>query len=247
VSRLVASELLKLRTTRTSFGIVGAAIGLMALIVAAVAAAASFGPADRPGLDLLDVGIFASYFALILGVLAVSTEFRHGTITPTLLATPNRTRVVLAKLIAHAVAGLLFGLAAYGLISLLLFPILAARGVDSGIDTGTAVEMIVGGSLAAALTAAIGVGVGAIVRNQVGAVVAVLVYLFMIEPLLSAVPGLVEPIEKYGLHGGISALSASPTDSSALGQVGGGLLMLAIAGVLLAIGIATLRARDVTA
>ncbi len=246
MSRLVAGELLKLRTTRTFFGVVGAAIGLMVLIAAAAAAAANFAPEDRPGLDLLDVGIFASYFALIIGVLAVSTEFRHGTITPTLLATPNRARVVLAKLIAHAIAGLLFGLAAYGLISLLLFPILAVRGVDSGIDTGTAVEMIVGGSLAAALTAAIGVGVGAIVRNQVGAVVAVVVYLFMIEPLLSAVPGLAEPIEKYGLHGGISALSASPTDSG-LGQVGGGLLMLAIAAVLLAIGIAILRARDVTA
>jgi ABC-2 type transport system permease protein len=246
MSRLIASELLKLRTTRTFLGVLGIALGLMVLISATAAAAANFGPADRPGLDLLDVGIFASYFALVLGVLAVSTEFRHGTITPTLLAAPNRARLVVAKLVAHAIAGLSFGLAAYGAIALLLFPILAARGIDSGIDTGTAVEMIVGGSLAAALTAALGVGVGAIVRNQVGAVIAVLVYLFMVEPLLSAVPGLAEPIEKYGLHGGISALSASPTDSG-LGQVGGGLLMLAIAGVLLAIGVAIMRARDVTA
>jgi len=248
MSRLVASELLKLRTTRTFFGITGAALGLMALISAAAAAFGSFGPNDRPGVDLLDVASLTPYFALLLGVLAVSTEFRHGTITPTLLTAPNRAGLVLAKLIAHAVAGLLFGLAAYGLTALLPLSILSARGIDSGLDTGAAIEMIVGGSIAAALLAAVGVGVGAIVRNQVGAVIVVLGYLFMVEPLLTAIPTLAGPIEDYGLHSAIAALAASTGNGgAALGQVSGGLLLLGYAAALTALGIAVLRERDVTA
>jgi ABC-2 type transport system permease protein len=248
VSAAIRSELLKLRTTRTFFGIVGAALLIVGLIAAAAAAAGDFGRGDRPGVDLLDVGTVAPYFALILGVLAVSTEFRHGTITPTLLAIPSRGRLVGAKLLAHLGAGALFGLAAYGLAAALALPILSARGVDTGLTADQAFEMIAGGTAATALATAFGVGVGAVVRNQVGAVIAVLVYLFMGEPLLMLIPSVGPAIEDYGLHSVLASLAASPGESSdELSQVTGGLLLAGYVAVLIAAGVALLRNRDVTA
>ena len=41
-------------------------------------------------------------FTLLLGILAVTSEFRHGTITPSLLVVPNRTTLMLAKLVGRA-------------------------------------------------------------------------------------------------------------------------------------------------
>ena len=132
MSRLVRSELLKLRTTRTFLGITLAALGLIALAAGVGAAASTYGPSDpSPGRDLLEAGGIAQPFALVLGVLAVSTEFRHGTITPSLLTVPRRARLVVAKLIAHGVAGLVLGLVAFGLAAALAFPILSARGISS--------------------------------------------------------------------------------------------------------------------
>jgi ABC-2 type transport system permease protein len=49
---------------------------------------------------------------------------------------------------------------------------------------------VAGGTAATALFAALGVGLGAIVRNQVGAIVGALAYLFAIEPLIAIAPSL---------------------------------------------------------
>ena len=57
-------------------------------------------PNRPPGPDLLGIAGLSQLFTLVLGILAVSTEFRHGTITPSLLVVPDRTRLVLAKLAA---------------------------------------------------------------------------------------------------------------------------------------------------
>ena len=52
---------------------------------------------------------FGYVFALVLGVLVIGTEFRHQTVTPTFLGTPRRARLVLAKWLASALFGLLYG------------------------------------------------------------------------------------------------------------------------------------------
>lgn len=247
MSRLIRSELLKLRTTRTFLGITLAALGLIALIAGAGAAAGSWGADDpSPGRDLLEVGGLAQLFALVLGVLSVSTEFRHGTITPSLLTVPRRAQLVLAKLAAHGVAGLVLGLVAYGLAALLVFPILSARDVSSGVSLGTAVELIAGGLVCVTLLAAIGVGVGAIVRNQVGAVMVALGWWIVVEPLLATIPKVGDSIAKYGIDGAVNAASASSVADPELGQLAGGLLLVAYAAIFAAAGIAVLKQRDVT-
>ena len=110
MTRLVTAEIFKLRTTRTFYGIVGGALGLVLVIVVVASATATWNPGDTPLRDLLGISGFAQVFALVLGILALTSEFRHGTITPSLLTIPNRTRLILAKLIAVAAAlGIIVG------------------------------------------------------------------------------------------------------------------------------------------
>lgn len=247
MSNAIRSELLKLRTTRTFLGIVIATLALVALIAGAQAAADSFDSDSVPGIDLLDTAGLAQPFALVLGLLAVTTEFRHGTITPTLLATPDRMRLMVAKLSAHVTAGLVLGIVAYALAAILMSIILPLRDISTGLSFGDGTEQVVGGVVCIALLAAIGVGVGAVIRNQVGAVIGGLAWFFMIEPLLTAIPKVGDWIGDYGIGGAVAAVSASQFDGGAeISQLAGGLLLLGYA-VLFAVGGAVMmRRRDVT-
>jgi ABC-2 type transport system permease protein len=178
----------------------------------------------------------------------VSTEYRHGTITPSLLVVPDRARLVLAKLAAHLVAGLLIGALAYGLCAVLVLPILNERNVDTALEGSELVKIIVGGSIAAALFAALGVGLGALVRNQVGAIVGALAYVFVIEPLVGIIPGVDDIVAKWGLGGLSDGLAAGTSDSDVdlFGQVPAGLIFAGYVAVFLVAGIYLMRRRDVT-
>jgi len=248
MTRLVGAEVFKLRTTRTFYGLTLGALGLIVLITAIGAIAGDFKHERSPGVDLLGIGGVTQIFTLVLGLLAVSTEFRHGTITPSLLVTPDRTRLVVAKLAAHLLAGLLIGVLGFAACAALGLGILSARDIATGVDSSKVVEIIVGGGIAAALFAALGVGVGALVRNQVGAIVGSLAYMFVAEPLLGIIPGLDDAISKYGLGGVSDGLAATSTSSSdnVLHQLPAGLLFAAYALVFLVAGTLLMRRRDVT-
>ena len=116
-------------------------------------------------------------------------EFRHGTITPSLLVVPNRVRLMLAKL----VAALLDRAGARAVSTGLIIVIVAAVRLGPRLRhrRATSSQLFVGGALDRALYAALGVGLGALVRNQVGAIVGALVYVFVLEPALGrrAEPG----------------------------------------------------------
>jgi ABC-2 type transport system permease protein len=248
MSDAIRSELLKLRTTRTFLGIVIATLALVALIAGAQAAADSFDRGSVPGVDLLDTAGLAQPFALVLGLLAVTTEFRHGTITPTLLATPDRMRLMVAKLSAHVTAGLVLGIVAYALAAILMSIILPLRDVSTGLSFGDGTEQVIGGVVCIALLAAIGVGVGAVIRNQVGAVIGGLAWFFMIEPLLTAIPKVGDWIGDYGIGGAVSAVSASQFEGGAeISQVAGGLLLLGYAVLFAIAGAILMRRRDISA
>lgn len=243
----LSSELLKLRTTRTFFALMLSAILLVGTISALGAALGSWKGGVEPGYDLVGIATFVELFTLVLGVLAVSTEFRHGTITPTLLTVPSRGRVVAAKLLAHMLAGLLLGLLVVLLNIVLVEAILSVRGIDSGTSTGDALGWIAGYGAAGALFAGIGVGIGTIVRNQVGALVSALAWLFVVEGLLGLVPGVRDVIASYGLAALSEGLTA-PADrgSDALAQVPAGLVLLGYAVLFAIVGVELLRRRDVT-
>lgn len=247
MNALVASEFLKLRTTRTFFGVTGAGLGIYLLIVILAGSLADYATVDAPLEDLISGASFVALFALVIGILAISTEFRHKTVTPSLIATPDRTQWAISKLLANALAGAIFGLVAVGSSLLIVLLIFSIRGIDAGADVGKVIQIALGSALAAGLLAALGVGLGALVRNQVVAIVVAIVWLFILEPLLAGVvPALDEPLTKYGLGGLLNGVSGTDTSGDALGMLPSALLLALYAVIFLAAGIAMLQRRDVT-
>jgi ABC-2 type transport system permease protein len=247
VSRALAAELFKLRTTRTSWGVTLGSLALVLIISAIAALAGEFQPDDSEA-NLLEIAGLVQIFALVLGILVVATEFRHGTITPSLLAVPDRVRLVLAKLVAALGAGALLGLVAAALCAAIILPVLSARDVDV-IDSSTSevLELIAGNLAASALFAAIGVGLGALIRNQVGAIIGALGWIFLVEPLLGIIPGFDDVISKWFPSGAANAAAGTASSEDALGQVPAGLLLAAYAAAFVAAGIVMIRRRDVSA
>jgi ABC-2 type transport system permease protein len=248
MTRLIGAEMFKLRTTRTFYGLVGGALALVLLIV--ILATATSGKGDVTLRDAIGISGFAQVFALLLGIIAVTSEFRHGTITPSLLIVPDRVKLMLAKLGASLSIGIVLGLAATGLAALIGSLILDARGVASVLAGSDVTKMIVGGTVAAGLYAALGVGVGALVRNQVGAIVGSLVYLFVLENLLTIAKPLRDPVARYGFAGlgnGLTGTGDPTADHPPLDQLPAGLLLAGYCAVILIAGIVLVKRRDVTA
>jgi ABC-2 type transport system permease protein len=248
VSRAISAEFFKLRTTRTSWAVTLGSIGLVVIISLIAALTAEFTEPDTdPGQDLLQIGGLVQIFALVLGILSVATEFRHGTITPSLLAVPDRGRLVAAKVLTGLVAGALLGLVAAGLCAVIVLPLLSSRDIASELDSGEVIELIAGNTAACALYAAIGVGLGSLIRNQVGAIIGALGWIFLVEPLLTLIPGFEDFIARWFPTGAANALAGTATNSDALDQLPAGLLLVVYAALFVAAGLLVLRGRDVSA
>ena len=248
MSRAIAAELFKLRTTRTSWGVTLGSLALVLVISTIAALAGEFSVGDEaPGPDLLEIAGLVQIFALVLGILIVATEFRHGTITPTLLAVPDRVRLVLAKLVAALGAGALLGLVAALVCTAIVFPLLSSRDIDAGGSSGEVLELILGNLAASALFAAIGVGLGALLRNQVGAIIGALGWIFLVEPLLTIIPGFDDVISKWFPSGAANAAAGTASSPDALGQVPAALVLAGYAAAFVAAGIVMVRRRDVSA
>jgi ABC-2 type transport system permease protein len=248
VRRALSSELLKLRTTRTFYALVLSAVLLTSGLSVVAAALGTWRSGETaPGQDLVGFSFFGLAFAFVLGLLAVTTEFRHGTITPTLQAVPGRSRLVAAKVATHVLAGLVLGVLAVTLNLLLAEAVLSIRSIDSGTSAGDVVRWVGGLGLAAALFAGIGVGLGAIVRNQVAALVGGFAWLFVVEPLLGAIPTVGDGVGRFGLGGlsdGLDRFNGRGDD--VLGQLPAALVLAAYVVLFAAVGAALLRRRDVT-
>jgi ABC-2 type transport system permease protein len=184
----VEAELLKIRSTRTTIGL---ALGMIALVLLFALLSGLLTKArDLVGtqdqLGLLSVGSLSGVFSALAGIMLITSEYRYGTIRPTFLVSPRRSRVLAAKLAAGLLAGLALGVAGQALGFGIGVAILDARGIPYAPGTG-ATALLLGGTLAAsALWGAIGVGLGAILRNQVGAIIALLAWGFVAENLLFA-------------------------------------------------------------
>ncbi len=252
MTRLIAAELFKLRTTRTFYGMVLGALGIVLVIVIPVSLIAPFDePGSRPLHDSLAFAGFAQVFSLLLGILSVTSEYRHGTVTPSLLTVPDRLRLAIAKLGGSVAVGLALGAVTVGITWAVVAGFLAARGIDTRTSGSEAVKIAIGTTLATGLYAALGVGLGGLTRNQVGAIVGSLVYLFVIEGILiQLIPGVNDTVPKYdigGAAGGLSGTSGGPGAPDVLGQVPGGLLLTAYCAAFFVLGVLMMRRRDVSA
>jgi ABC-2 type transport system permease protein len=231
VTALIRTELLRLRTTRSTWVLL--AVGLVLTLGWAAAVLGNIGGigAAAPGsvqmrTDLLAASSVGLFPVLLLGVVAVIGEFHHRTVTPTFLVTPVRARVVAAKAAACVLVG--------PLVVVVLLAVTWTVGVLAGaIDPtmDTALLAMTGRSmLGAACWALLGVGVGALVRNQTVAVLVPLVWFLLIETLIPA----------YGLGMLVPWLPGGATTALAGGKLAGGLPAWAALLVLVGYGLALL-------
>lgn len=213
MTRLVHSELLKLRTTRTARVLLTLAAAGTAALVAVVLLLAGRPGQPALGPDALRLLVLVpaqplTLAALVLGVLGMAGELRHGTATSTFLVTPKRGRVVAAKLAAAAVTGLAMAAASSAAVLAVGLPWLRAKGIEVAIaDPGVAAR-VAGLAVAVALYAVLGTGLGALLRNQVAAVVVGLLWWTQgVERVLTGIlhqPGL----ERWLPKGAAAALTA---------------------------------------
>jgi len=182
------AELLKIRSTRTTLGIVLGMIALILLfsLLSGLLTKAPNLTSSEDQRGLLSVGSTAGVFSALAGIMLVTSEYRFGTIRPTFLFNPRRSRVLAAKLAAGLLAGIVFGVVGEGLGFAIGYASLAGRGIDYNLDAAQTALLLLGALAGVALWGALGVGIGAIVRNQVGAIVGLLAWGLIAENLLFA-------------------------------------------------------------
>jgi ABC-2 type transport system permease protein len=178
---LIHDELLKLRTSRAPWVIL--AIQLV-LIVAAMSGMAiaelDFKSPGAARLLLAHAGM-SSLLVLVLGVLAVAGEYRDGTITDTFLSTPRRSRVLAAKLVAYSGLGLVSGILSAATALIVGVVWFTAKGYSLDPGSPDVWQTLLGVALWMPLYAALGVGLGALVRNLASAVAIALAWIAFVE------------------------------------------------------------------
>jgi ABC-2 type transport system permease protein len=187
--RLLASEVLKLRTTRPPWMLLGIAVLMSTLIAAAMVGSGSLDDDEDIALAVTQGAAFFSILATVAGILIVTNEYRHGTVMTTFLAEPRRTRVLAAKVAAGLLTGAAYGAASLAATAAVALPWLAAR--DQELSLGQGLEGAGRVVLAFALAAALGAAVGAIVQSQVGALITVFLWFLVVESIIGVLAGLV--------------------------------------------------------
>ena len=190
--KLIGAELLKIRTTSTWWIFTLIMLPLWALavlynwgtanITSNVDTANGDVPADQAELvrvageavnvatTMYTSGQFLSVLlVMLLGAIIVTNEFFHLTATTTFLVTPHRERVVLAKLAAAVLLGLLFWLITT-VLNLIVVPfILNSLDIPAQLGEPAIWRAIGLNALAFGLWAIVGVGAGVLIRSQLGA------------------------------------------------------------------------------
>ena len=191
---------------------------------------------------LLSAGTNGALFAALIGMMAITSEFRHGTIRPTFVVTPHRTRVIVAKVLASLLMGVASASSRSGSPSALGYAMLAARGIPLALDTNHVLLLLLGTLAMTALWAALGVGFGALVKNQVFAVIGLIVWAGFIDNILRAV---VPDIGRFTPVGVSDSITAGFADYL-LTPIAGGLLLLGYVIAFVVAGALLVARRDVT-
>jgi ABC-2 type transport system permease protein len=246
MNALLRAELIKLRTTRTFAGMAGAAVAISLLITVLVAIL------TEPTEDSVLVDVFTSdvsgFFIFLLAIIGITGEWRHRTITSSLLAAPDRLRFLGAKTLAFTVAGAVLSVMVSIAIAIAGTVVLSLRDLPLP-EAGELAAQLGRLAVVAALTGALAVGLGATVRNQVVAVVGLLLLGLLVEPMVTT---LVPEVGRFGPFTALpTAVAGIPAEDAGLGEVDllapglAALVLLAWIGAAFAAGYAMLRGRDV--
>ena len=262
VSTLVRSEFKKISSTRLWWGLlIGAVLftGVNALANAAFAGVdPGAGQPTTPGLDTPEAirSVYAMsafsgtyIFALILGITGMTGEYRYQTITPTFLVSPRRSRVVVAKMLAHMVMGVVYGLVALVAALAVGSIVISVRGFDLGYGADRLWPTMGLAVLAVAIWTLVGIGIGTLIRNQIAAILIAIFITFLIEPILTFALSAADLdwVVKW-LPTNVSAALMAPGDTllDYLDWWAGGLMLVVYGLVLAALGLILSTRRDVS-
>ena len=201
---VLRSEWLKLRTTTIPWLLAGIALVItgLSIVFYFVNKGSGGGPRDQGNFgpptpdiphttqqlrDLLGVGVGIYVFALLLGVLIITVEFRHKTVTTSFLTTPHRTRFVLGKIVLAALAGVVLAIIVLAGTLLGGGITLAAKGGSFAALAHQVGAVAPGMILVYALMAVLGVGVGSLLTNQVAAIIVCLGWFLILENIIGGI------------------------------------------------------------
>lgn len=243
--RLVRGEIRKLTTTKLPWGF----LAVLVLIAGIDAAVVIFGT-DMDGsktfiataADQQSLMAFAFNAMLgtgLFGAIAVAREYGHHTVVPTYLTSPNRTRAGLAQFTAVLLGGALLGLVGQTLIIAGVALALPSTDYAFLVSASGVAQILAASTLAGAVGAVLGAGLGALIRNLGGAVTAVVLALFMIPPLVVQLVSDASSWVPPALGGAISGVTHDVS-------VGAAIAALLLYGVLpAAAGLVAVHQRDV--
>jgi ABC-2 type transport system permease protein len=218
MTALIRAELLKLRSTRANYGLALAA--LLFVPVSVALAVLTAGESGSAGLDtgegvrhVMAAAWSGASMVLVFGILCMAGEFRHGPATATFLVSPDRRRVVSAKLAAASVVGLALAAASAVLTLAVGLPWLSAEGAQVDVFGPDVGPVLLGAAVATVLYALIGVGVGVLLPNQTVALTVALTWVLLVEGLLV---GLAPAVGRWLPGGAASALTSTATPNGGL-------------------------------
>jgi ABC-2 type transport system permease protein len=233
MTRLLRAEFRKVATTRLWWGML---LGSMAFAaIGVVGQIATNGLRNNPAAPLsnpvtqraiLSSAVSGYIFSAIVGIILITTEFRHVTSRPTFLVEPRRGRVIASKIVIAAAVGLLYGVACVAVSLAVTVPWLSAKGVRIDWVANGLIVVMVGALFVVAIFAVVGLGVGVLFRNQVAAVISTLAYLFVLEPLVSVIPVVKDAYRYLPGAAGDALTGVSRNQVMLLANWQGGLLLL---------------------
>jgi ABC-2 type transport system permease protein len=208
---LISAELLKLRTTRTFWAYVASVVVFVPITIALSITVGN----DQNPLNTSD-GIRSVFsaassgglMAVLLGITMSAGEFRNNTATPTFLITPDRRRVMAAKVAAGGILGLVLAAVSAVLTVAVATPWLQARNIDVHLLSADVVTPIAGALLSLTLAVIFGIGIGSVIHNQTIAITVIVVWTSIIETFLT---GFVPEVGRWLPTGAASALSGTWT------------------------------------
>ncbi|GAA2816064.1 hypothetical protein [Saccharopolyspora taberi] len=238
---LLAVERIKLFSTRSPWWCAALALGLTIGFAGLFANYADFATVSMSQQG----SQFGLMVVMVMAALAVTTEYRFGTIRATFQAVPNRTAALLAKTGVVAALALVIGeVAGFG--SWAVTKLFSPAG-DLALDSAEDLRLVAGVGLVYALGAVIAVAVGALVRQSAGAVTILILWPTLIEGLVSAIPSVGPEIRRwlpfnasnhFLSEGGMGAMDMP------FGPWGSLLYFAAVSIGLLVIGLAVTNRRD---
>ena len=182
---VLKSELFKLRTTRATKIVVICSVALPAIIFGLTSAFAFTNGEVGDSLVSM-VGNFAPLTGLLLGVVGVlcsTQEYSQGTIRITLVATPSRLKVFVAKLLTTLVVSTASALL---MLLLCLLPsqvILSTRNVTFEL-IGSDIRVLFSAVILSAFLSILGLSLGLIFKSSPGAISALLLWPTILEGMV---------------------------------------------------------------